>query len=208
MMYLATKKINKFLIIAAICSIIISLQINAQTDTIQTNVPHLKNVFKNDFYIGCLLSYTYVGFPTDPFIPGQSSITDPNGGYLIKYHMNSMSPGNWMKAVYIVDINGSASAYNSASTQAEKDSIDVHPIITFNGNIIAQLNWAKRQGFTFRGHTLIWHNQTPGTAFFRSGYSSTGTRLSKDQMTQRMENYIKEVFRLLHQDWPGLLSAY
>ncbi|MFZ0454788.1 MAG: hypothetical protein WAM24_13665, partial [Ignavibacteriaceae bacterium] len=64
MMYLATKKINKFLIIAAICSIIISLQINAQTDTIQTNVPHLKNVFKNDFYIGCLLSYTYVGFPT------------------------------------------------------------------------------------------------------------------------------------------------
>jgi endo-1,4-beta-xylanase len=208
MNYSVTNRLNKFLIITAIISMIFTLQINGQTDTIQTNVPHLKNVYKNDFYIGCLLSYTYVGFPTDPYVPGQSSITDPNGGYLIKYHMNSMSPGNWMKAVYIVDINGSASAYNSASTQAEKDSIDVHPIITFNGNIIAQLNWAKRQGFTFRGHTLVWHNQTPGTAFFREGYNSDSARLSKEKMTLRMENYIKEVIRLVHQDWPGLLSAY
>jgi integrase/recombinase XerD len=39
--------------------------------------------------------------------------------------MNSMSPGNWMKAVNIVDINGSASAYSAAAAQAEKDSIDV-----------------------------------------------------------------------------------
>ena len=61
--------------------------------TIQTDVPHLKNVYKNDFYIGCLLSYAHVGFTTDPYVPGQSSVVDPNGGYLIKYHMNSMSPG-------------------------------------------------------------------------------------------------------------------
>ncbi len=175
---------------------------------IQTDVPHLKDVYKNDFYIGCLLSYAHIGFPSDPSVPGQSSVVDPNGGYLIKYHMNSMSPGNWMKAVYIVDINGSASAYNAASTQEEKDSIDVHPIITFNGNIIAQLNWAKRQGFTFRGHTLVWHNQTPGTAFFRSGYTSSGARLTREKMDQRLENYIKEVIRLLHENWPGLLSAY
>ncbi len=201
-------RLNKVLIIGVILILTSLIQISAQTDTIQTNVPHLKDVYKNDFYIGCLLSYTYIGFPTDPPVPGQSSVTDPNGGYLIKYHMNSMSPGNWMKSVYIVDISGSASAYNAASTQDEKDSIDVHPIIVFNGNITAQLNWAKRQGFTFRGHTLVWHNQTPGTAFFRSGYTSTGARLSKEKMTQRLENYIEEVIRLIHQGWPGLLSAY
>lgn len=119
-----------------------------------------------------------------------------------------MSPGNWMKSAYIVDIAGSASAYAAASTQAEKDSIDVHPIVKFNGNIVAQLNWAKRQGFTFRGHTLVWHNQTPGTAFFRSGYTTTGARLTKDKMKERLENYIEEVIRLLHEGWPGLLSAY
>lgn len=178
----------------------------AQT-TIQTNVPALKNVYKNDFYIGCLLSYAHVGFKTDPVVPGQSNIVDTLGGHLIKYHMNSMSPGNWMKSTYIVDMNGSASAYNAATTQAAKDSIDVNPKVVFNGNITAQLNWAKRQGFTFRGHTLVWHSQSPGTAFFRTGYSTSGARLSKEKMTLRLENYIKEVFRIIHEGWPGLLSA-
>lgn len=175
--------------------------------TIQTDVPAIKDVYQDDFYFGCLLSYAHIGFSSDPYVPGQSSVVDANGGYLIKYHMNSMSPGNWMKPAYIVDLNGSASAYNSASTQDEKDSIDVHPIVTFNGNITAQLNWAKRQGFTFRGHTLVWHNQTPGTAFFRTGYSDSGERLSKEKMTERMENFIKEVIRTIHEGWPGLLSA-
>ena len=186
---------------------VFTIEIYAQSG-IQTDVPAIKEVYKNDFYFGCLLSYAYIGFPTDPYVPGQSSIVDPNGGYLIKFHMNSMSPGNWLKPAYIVDISGSAAAYNAAATQTEKDSIDVHPIINFNGNIIAQLNWAQRQGFTFRGHTLVWHNQTPGTAFFRSGYTTSGTRLTKEQMTLRMEYYIKEVIRILHENWPGLLSAY
>ena len=180
----------------------------AQTGTIQTDVPALKDVYKNDFKIGCLLSYAHVGFSTDPVVPGQSTVVDGNGGYLIKYHMNSMSPGNNMKPQYTVDLNTSAVAYNAASTQAKKDSIDVNPTIKFNGNIIAQLNWAKRQGFTFRGHTLVWHSQTPGTAFFRTGYSSTGARLTKEKMTERMGNYIKEVIRILHVSWPGLLSAF
>ncbi|MDH7604115.1 MAG: endo-1,4-beta-xylanase, partial [Melioribacter sp.] len=127
----------------------------AQSDTIETNVPALKNVFAKDFYIGCLLSYRHIGFPADPYVPGQSSVVAPNGGYLIKYHMNSMSPGNNMKPQYTVDISASASAYLAAT---DKDYADTHPIVKFNGDIIAQLNWAKRQGFTFRGHTLIWHS--------------------------------------------------
>ena len=136
-------------------------------DTIQTNVPALKNVFARDFYVGCLLSYAHIGFSTDPYVSGQSSVVDANGGYLIQYHMNSMGPGNNMKPQYTVDLAGSLSAYNAATTQAEKDSINIHPIVKFNGNLIAQLNWAQRQGFKMRGHTLVWYSQTPGTGFFR-----------------------------------------
>ncbi|MBI5473806.1 MAG: endo-1,4-beta-xylanase [Ignavibacteriae bacterium] len=175
---------------------------------IQTNVPALKNVYARDFTIGCLLSYPHVGFATDPPVPGQSSVVDTNGGYLVRFHMNSMSPGNNMKPQYTVNITASAAAYAAAATQAERDSIDIHPTIQFNGNLIAQLNWAQRQGFRFRGHTLVWYSQTPGTSFFRSGYTSGGTRLTKVRMTERMGNYINEVIRLLHQSWPGLLMAF
>ncbi len=185
----------------------LATQIHAQADTVQTNVPPLKSVYAGDFYIGCLLSYTHVGFPDDPPVPGQSGVIAPHGGELIRFHMNSMSPGNNMKPQYTVDLAASAAAYLAAPPGAARDSVDTHPVVRFNGNLIAQLNWAKRQGFTFRGHTLVWHSQTPGTAFFRSGYTNNGARLSKEKMTARMENYIKAVIRLLHEGWPGLLSA-
>ncbi|KAF0152351.1 MAG: Beta-1 4-xylanase [Ignavibacteria bacterium] len=199
---------NYFIKCFLVASLILSSARLLNGQAIETNVPALKDVFKNDFYIGCLLSYPHIGFATDPVVPGQSAVVSSTGGNLIKYHMNSMSPGNNMKPQYTVDLSGSAAAYNTAATQALKDSINVNPIIRFNGNLIAQLNWAKRQGFTFRGHTLVWHSQTPGTAFFRTGYSSTGARLTKEKMTERMGNYIKEVIRILHESWPGLLSAF
>ena len=112
-----------------------------------------------------------------------------------------------MKPQYTVDLSGSAAAYIAGSTQAEKDSINVHPIIRFNPDLKAQLDWAVRQGFKFRGHTLVWHSQTPGLGFFCTRYSSSNPRVSKDTMTLRMENYIKEVIRLIHEGWPGLLLA-
>lgn len=195
---------KKWIAVAALLMVCSTLTV-AQT---QTNVPALKDVYAKDFYIGCLLSYRNIGFATDPVVLGQSNVATPDGGYLIKFHMNSMGPGNNMKPQFTVDIPGSAAAYTAAASQVQKDSINVHPVIRFNGDLIAQLNWAQRQGFKFRGHTLVWYNQTPGTAFFRTGYTSTGTRVSKDTMTARMENFISEVIRLIHVGWPGLLSAY
>ncbi|MBC7185629.1 MAG: endo-1,4-beta-xylanase [Calditrichaeota bacterium] len=191
---------------STLAALLLYLHAFAQVDTVQTNVPRLRDVYANDFYIGCLLSYRHIGLPDDPYVPGQSPVVARHGGELIRFHMNSMSPGNNMKPQYTVDIAASAAAYNGATTQAARDSIDVHPIVRFNGDLIAQLNWAKRQGFTFRGHTLVWHSQTPA-AFFRSGYTESGPRLTKEKMTERMDHYIHEVIRLLHEGWPGLLSA-
>jgi endo-1,4-beta-xylanase len=173
---------------------------------IQTDVPALKDVYANDFRIGCLLSYPHIGLPDDPVVPGQSAVVSPTGGELIRYHMNSMSPGNNMKPQYTVDLAASAAAY-AAAAQEDRDSVDAHPVVRFNANLIAQLDWARRQGFTFRGHTLVWHNQTPGTGFFRAGYSPTGERLTAERMAERMDHYIGEVIRLIHEGWPGMLTA-
>jgi hypothetical protein len=98
----------------------------AQANKVQTDVPALKDVFANDFTIGCLLSYRHVGFPGDPGVSGQSQVVALSGGDLIKYHMNSMSSGNNMKPMYTVDIAASAAAYDAASG-AKRDSIETHP---------------------------------------------------------------------------------
>ena len=200
------KKFLLYAVVILILSAPFSSYVSAQTDTIQTNVASLKNVYTNDFYIGCILSYRNIGFPNDPYVAGQSTVVTPNGGYLVKFHMNSMTPGNNMKPQYTVDISSSASAYTAAIDSSARDSINTHPAVYFNGDMIAQLNWAQRQGFTFRGHTLVWHNQTP-TQFFRTGYTSTGTYLTKAKMTERSDNYIKSIISLIHGNWPGLFSA-
>ena len=197
---------NKISIFFIAMLIMFSTQVQAQTDTVQTNVPALKDVYANDFYIGCLLSYRHIGLPDDPYVPGQSAVVEAEWRIsdTIPYEQHE-SPGNNMKPVYTVDITASAAAYTAASA-GDKDSVDTHPIVKFNGDLIAQLEWAWRQEFTFRGHTLVWHSQTPAE-LFRSGFTSGGTRLGKEKMIERMDNYIKEVIRLIHEGWPGLLSA-
>jgi endo-1,4-beta-xylanase len=173
---------------------------------VQKDVPALKDVFAGHFSIGCILSYRHIGLPGDPAVPGASSVIAPLGGELVKYHMNSMSPGNNMKAMYTVDVEASAAAFAAAATAEERRRAEVHPIVGFNGDLVAQLDWAKRNGFKFRGHTLVWHSQTPAE-FFRSGYSPTAARVDAATMAERMDNYIGEVVRLLHEGWPNLLVA-
>jgi hypothetical protein len=74
-----------------------------------------------------------------------------------------MTPGNNMKVEFTVNIDSSSSAYRAAGTQANKDSIDIHPVVRFNGDIIGQLDWARRQGFTFRGRTSHPLTSVPDT---------------------------------------------
>jgi endo-1,4-beta-xylanase len=191
-------------LIALVGALLCSLSLFA--DPIQTDVPALKDVFAGDFRIGCLLSYRHIGFPTDPRVPGQSPVIAPDGGSLIKYHMNSMSPGNNMKPAYTLDFAQSAAAYDGAKDAVARDYANTHPVVRLNPDIVAQLNWAKRQGFVFRGHTLVWHSSAP-IEFFREGYRADGERVSRDVMAQRLDSYITSMFALIHEKWPGMLVA-
>jgi GH35 family endo-1,4-beta-xylanase len=200
------KYVGTFAFVAAL-ALASPYQSTAQTAEDIESYPAIHEVYADHFTFGALLSYPHIGLPGDPRVPGQGTVVAPSGGYLIRHHMNFMAPGNNMKAQNTVDIAASRAAYENASSDAERDSIDVHPVVRFNGNMIAQLNWAQRHGFGFRAHTLVWHNQTPGTAFFREGYSNTGARLTPERMTERMSYYIHDVFRLLREGWPGMVTA-
>ncbi len=60
------------------------------------------------------------------------------------------------------------------------------------GNVDKTLALCAKNGLSYRAHTLVWHSQTPEW-FFRTGYSGSGSYVSKEVMNARMEFYIRTV---------------
>lgn len=65
------------------------------------------------------------------------------------------------------------------------------PQINFD-TVDAALKMCYENGFGMRGHTLVWHSQTPNW-FFRENYNGNSSFVSEEVMTARMEFYIKSV---------------
>lgn len=83
-----------------------------------------------------------------------------------------------------------------------------------NDNIKVSLNSAAgiidfciKNNIAMRGHTLVWHSQTPSW-FFRSDFNN-GSFVDKNTMNGRMESYIKNMFGAIETQYPSLnLYAY
>ena len=85
---------------------------------------------------------------------------------------------------------------------------NVNPIPKLPSNARAILDFAVEHDIPVRGHTLIWHSQTP-LSFYREGFTDNGAFVSKDIMNQRIQNWIKNVFEMLKKEYPTLkLYAY
>ncbi len=75
-------------------------------------------------------------------------------------------------------------------------------------NAAAIMDFCVQNGIAMRGHTLVWHSQTPEW-FFKEGYNASGAWVSSSTMDARMESYIKNMFAAIEKQYPELnLYAY
>jgi len=118
-----------------------------------------------------------IGTCLSDIMAAQSKYTD-----LIKQNFNSITLENYMKPDSIL---------NKAKSMAAGDIV-----VEFPQKTTALLNWAKSNGIPVRGHTLIWHSQTPNWIFHVDFDESKGL-VDRDTMLSRMESYIKQAFGLL-----------
>ena len=134
----------------------------------------LKNFFSNYFRIGTAVSNSEVGKNPD----------------FIKKHFNSITPENELKPDQILDQGASKSMGNNVNPQVK---------LSYGARQI--LDFAAKNNIPVRGHTLIWHSQTPAW-LFKENFDDNGATVSKDIMNQRIDNFIKNTFDMLKKEYP------
>ena len=148
-----------------------------------SDYPSLKDAYSDLFRIGMAVSPTILGKP------------DYNS--LIKAQFNSITCENDMKPDAILDISAS---------KKDLETYQEAPAMKFE-HLRTELNFAKENGMTVRGHTLVWHSQTPEWLFYVD-YDKKGELADRELMLKRMENYIKGVMEWTTENYPGLISAW
>ncbi|HBZ64440.1 MAG TPA: 1,4-beta-xylanase, partial [Lachnospiraceae bacterium] len=66
----------------------------------------------------------------------------------------------------------------------------------------------QENGIKMRGHTLIWHNQTPSWLFYKNYDVKSGKLADAKTMAKRMESYIKQVITHCQKKYPGVVYAW
>lgn len=113
---------------------------------------------------------------------------------LVKKHFNSVTMTNLMKSVYLL------------RQQESQSSADGSPVLDYTC-IDDTLQWCMDNGVKMRGHTLVWHTQTPAW-FFREGYRDDGALVDKDTMLFRMESYICQLMGHVQENYPGVVYCW
>ena len=82
------------------------------------------------------------------------------------------------------------------------------PAVSFH-SIGKYLDYAKEHGLKMRGHTLVWHNQTPRW-FFAAGYrkEADAPLADRETMLARLEGYIRQVLDYVQSRYPGVIYAW
>lgn len=113
---------------------------------------------------------------------------------IITEQFNSVTMENSMKPDYL---------FNQVQSQAKNELV-----VEFSADAKKMFKWAKENNMSMRGHTLVWHSQTPSW-IFREGFSNANDYVSREVMLERMESYFKQVFALLDElGYTDMIYAY
>ena len=159
----------------------VKLALRAFSDT--SSYPSLRELYREEFPVG-------VAAP-------QLALDTKAYSDFVKQQFNSITMENEMKPAYILDEAKSKSNLNAYRESAA---------LNFNSYKPA-MEYAKNNGIKMRGHTLIWHSQTPEW-FFYENYDVSGERADRDLMLKRMENYIREVIDWTETNYPGVIYVW
>ncbi|MGN1411141.1 MAG: endo-1,4-beta-xylanase [Oscillospiraceae bacterium] len=144
---------------------------------IQEDIPSLNDVYSD---------YFKIGFATTPAELRNEAVQN-----IMKKHADYMTIGNELKPDSVLD-----------QAMSQKYGDNVNPQISLK-KADSALKFAEENGISVRGHVLVWHSQTPDW-FFKENFSNDGDWVSKEVMTQRLENYIKNVMDTIAEEYPNV----
>lgn len=121
-------------------------------------------------------------------------LADPDIIEHVKKNYSSITTENEMKPDYILD--------RDKTLEAE----DGLPEINME-NVDRIMKMAEDAGLKMRGHTLVWHSQTPEW-LFHVDYDEDKDYVDRDTMLARMEAYISKVLTYCNENHPGLVYAW
>lgn len=153
------------------------------SNIVRGDIPFIKEVYEDYFSMGVAVTVSEI---------------PPDRHDLIKEQFNSLTTGNELKPDSLLDY-----------AKCISDPIyDDNPAINFR-NAKPILDFAMEANIPVRGHTLVWHAQTPRW-FFAEGYSKSedAPLVTKELMLKRMENYIKNVLEYSEANYPGLIYCW
>lgn len=127
-----------------------------------------------------------------------AAVNSPEYMAIVDRHFNSVTLTNLMKPTNLLDKEQCISNAKKGDETAVAVTFEVPK---------ATLDWCLENNMQMRGHTLIWHNQTPDW-FFRAGYDESGEYVDKDTMIKRMENYISAVITYCQENYPGVIYCW
>lgn len=113
---------------------------------------------------------------------------------ILTSQFSSITLENYMKPEYILD---------------QKKSIETGDVVVkFDSTTTELLDWAQKNNMAVRGHTLVWHDQTPEW-LFHVDFDESKDYADRDTMLARLESYIKQVFDILEEKgYSDMFYAY